>query len=510
MDLSGKIGNPTLENVRQSLALPADAGPLTVLNRGGGVLFPYLHGYAAAGEVLEALPNDEWRRSETVMGVVVAFLAKQGHAARAKAYLSASNLKFEKTYYFEFSRLCLALHLGEDVEEQDLEVWRRLERQLPVTDLLLQGLYYNCMLVMNVRLGHPKAARTAAQHAVSCFREARHSYLEHFIHIHLADLDVLEGHLKSAGRNLASAESCLSTAAVRYANESAVIEVIRLAIAYEQGKLEVVGPKSRELRLKLVTGDSWSELFCELARISVLSTYFLHGLRPALKELEDFKADYARRHGEYAATLELLAAFLAHLEWQPSEAEQIFQRSGGISSPNSIGGILRAQLAVALGTETSADPIAEAPRLRIIAALQSARMSRGAKRRSMIERALRDAAQEGQIAPFLEHRDAFIGVSTKLAGGQFAKGDRRLIYFTTRVLKAVEQSYVVPAPLERFGFNRRQYRVAAALQSGATNKQVARQLGVSEATVKYHLTALYRMSGKSRRSEFIDFMHEIE
>ena len=509
MQSSASTGSPTLGEVRAIIGLAPRDTALTVLKRGGGVLFPYLHGYTALGQLLDALPKDEWRRDEAVLGGLVAYLVKQGHAAQANSYLSATNLEFDKTYSFEFCRLLLALHLGDEVADQDLASWQRLERQLPVTEPLLQGLYHYCMLVMNVRLGHPGDARISGQHAISCFREARHSYLEHFIHIHLADLDLVEGRLRSARRNLASAESCLSSSAVRYANESAVIEVIRLAINYEHGFLDRVRPKARHLRASLLSGDSWSELFCQLARISVLSTYFLEGITAARSELAEFQADYARRHGGSAVAIELLAAVIANLEWQPGEAERIMQATKGAPPQCTIAGTLCAQMRVALEMEPPSSDTADAPRSLIIAALQDAHAMRGAKRRGSIEAALRVAVDEGQIAPFLEHRDAFLGVSSKLATGGFARGRRTLARFTTNVLKALEQSYVVPEPVNALGFNRRQYRVAAALQSGATNKQVARQLGVSEAAVKYHLTALYRMTGTSRRREFIDLMNEI-
>lgn len=60
--------------------------------------------------------------------------------------------------------------------------------------------------------------------------------------------------------------------------------------------------------------------------------------------------------------------------------------------------------------------------------------------------------------------------------------------------------------LSKTGINRRQYRVLAALQSGASNKQIARQLGTSEATVKYHLTSLYRLFSCKDRYHLIDFI----
>jgi DNA-binding NarL/FixJ family response regulator len=81
---------------------------------------------------------------------------------------------------------------------------------------------------------------------------------------------------------------------------------------------------------------------------------------------------------------------------------------------------------------------------------------------------------------------------------------------TDRVLRQVSGSYVIPESLRKLGFSRRQYRVASALLSGATNKQIARQLGTTEATVKYHVTSLYRLSGVRRRRDFIDFMVKIQ
>tara|TARA_B100000886_G_scaffold323195_1_gene266811 strand:+ start:191 stop:448 length:258 start_codon:yes stop_codon:yes gene_type:complete len=59
-----------------------------------------------------------------------------------------------------------------------------------------------------------------------------------------------------------------------------------------------------------------------------------------------------------------------------------------------------------------------------------------------------------------------------------------------KVMKAVNQSYAIPEFLSKIGFNRKQFMVSAALQAGSTNKQIARQLGIKEATVKYHLTKM--------------------
>jgi len=481
---------------------------IEVFISGGGMLFPFRQGYAAMGELLGKFPPEAWRHDEAVLGGLVLYLLKHGQAVRAKSYLTATNLKFEKTYKFDVLNLLLALHLGEPVSGEKLNGWRRLERELPVVDALMLGLYYNSMMAMFVRLGRVNDARIAGQQAISCFREDGNSYLEHFIHIHLADLDLVEGRLRAARRGLVTAERCLAQSGVRYGNEQALIGVIRLAIDYEFGRFEKVRDEAPDLRASLMTGDSWSELFVQLARISILSTYFLEGLGPAKRALESLQADYARRHGGVAASIEVLAALLHNLDWRPNEAEQIFGSVDTTMIQSTLGEVLSSEVSVALGIETDIRHLT--PRGAIVSTLQKACALKGKERRKAIEKALMLAISEGQIAPFLEQRDVFLGTSAKLSQSAFARGRPDLARMTSLVLRRVTKSYVVPQPLRDLGFSSRQYRVAAALQSGATNKQVARYLGISEATVKYHLTSLYRMTKKKRRSEFIDFIYKIE
>lgn len=472
------------------------------------MLFPFHDGYEELGKLLDVIPKEAWRRDEAVLGSLVLYLVKQGQAPRAKSYLNALVLDFEKTDQFIVIELLLALHLGEEVSDRDLRRWRRLERTLPINEPLLLGLYYNAMMAMQVRMGYISAARIAGQQAISCYREAEHVYLEHFIYIHLADLDLIEGRLHRAQRGLATAEQCLAQSGTHYGNEQEVISVIRLAVDYERGELARVRARASELRNCLVRGDSWSELFFQLARVAVLSTYFLEGREAASRELTDYQADYARRHGGEAPTMEALQALIWQLEWQPDAAERSLEQLRRASMQSAIGTMLVTELE---GTMGIGEPVsADTPRARIVKALQQARTARGSKRLATLEKALRLAFDEGQIAPFLEHRDVFIGLSATLLRSDRLHGQGRLGRMTDRVLRQVSGSYVIPESLRKLGFNWRQYRVASALLSGATNKQIARQLGTTEATVKYHVTSLYRLSGVRRRRDFIDFMVKIQ
>lgn len=101
---------------------------LDELKNGGGILYPFRNGYEKLSEILTSIPPETWRYDETVLGGLVLHLVKQGQAARAKSYLRARNLKIQKTYQFEFLELMVALHLGEKINENQITVWRRLEK----------------------------------------------------------------------------------------------------------------------------------------------------------------------------------------------------------------------------------------------------------------------------------------------------------------------------------------------------------------------------------------------
>jgi DNA-binding NarL/FixJ family response regulator len=57
----------------------------------------------------------------------------------------------------------------------------------------------------------------------------------------------------------------------------------------------------------------------------------------------------------------------------------------------------------------------------------------------------------------------------------------------------------------RFGLTRRELEVLAAIVTGYTNKEIARTLGLSEDTVKHHITNVFNKLGVSNRLELALF-----
>ena len=62
--------------------------------------------------------------------------------------------------------------------------------------------------------------------------------------------------------------------------------------------------------------------------------------------------------------------------------------------------------------------------------------------------------------------------------------------------------------LEESGLSRRELSILEALQSGASNGAIAKQLFLAEQTVKFHLTNIYRKLGVSTRTEAVRCAYE--
>jgi PAS domain S-box-containing protein len=65
-----------------------------------------------------------------------------------------------------------------------------------------------------------------------------------------------------------------------------------------------------------------------------------------------------------------------------------------------------------------------------------------------------------------------------------------------------------PLHLSEFGLSQRQIEVARRIAAGATSKSVAMDLAITEATVKSHLSTIFKKLGVRSRTELINFIHE--
>jgi DNA-binding NarL/FixJ family response regulator len=70
-------------------------------------------------------------------------------------------------------------------------------------------------------------------------------------------------------------------------------------------------------------------------------------------------------------------------------------------------------------------------------------------------------------------------------------------------LRRMKPSHSAPGPRRDFGLSSREMQVIALIVAGYTNKDLARELGISENTAKHHLTNIFDKLGVSNRLELV-------
>ena len=478
-----------------------------LLQEADGDLLAFRRSYPEADRLLDEMSPDLWQSDEAVAGARILSLLKHGRANEAAACLVVIRREPE-TILWTFYDLVIAVHRGGRIGRDRLDRWTGLEAHLLDASPLRRGLYHNSMLIVLARMGENAKARAAADRAVELFRAADHPHLEHYIHLHLAGIDCHEGNFRAARRRVVLARDRLRAAAA--SSDSPLVEAMATILDYEAGATAAVAARAPGIREALLGGDCWIDIFLDLARVGVLATHMEEGRPAALAELDRFRRAYALRHGDADPTLDLIQAQIERMDLQDGEARHIFDAVAFDPPQSAAGRTCLAGLDAGLRHGLDAGRKTD-PRSFVLHHLGKAEgASDAAERRSHVEAALRKAAREDHAAPFLEHSEAFKRIASRLASGRFARGDRRLLHLTRRVVRAVPARPAVPSSLRHLGLTRHQHRVVLALQAGRTNKQIARFLGMTEANVKYHLSRLYALTGRRNRKELHDLFRETE
>jgi ATP/maltotriose-dependent transcriptional regulator MalT len=128
------------------------------------------------------------------------------------------------------------------------------------------------------------------------------------------------------------------------------------------------------------------------------------------------------------------------------------------------------------------------------------RQGRGAEAAGRLVRVLSDAALAGAVAPVAEERTFLdpITATRRMRDALDAEEPVR------RLLRQVHEGG--PGRLaggRKAGLTRQETRVLHALAEGAANKSIANMLGLSEATVKFHLANLFRKLGCATRRDAV-------
>lgn len=510
-------------------------------SKAGGLFFIYYHGPAAFDRVLAGFPPSYAHQSETLVLSLALQSLKRGDVSRARRLLidrfgdHAHDFEavFSPRSVFsrEFREFRFLMLIYEDYQftEEMLSALFKLNAEFPADAHLFRGSFYNSVLEFYIRRRRFPEADELAQRAMYHYEAANAPMLCFYISLHQAMIGLIKGDTLTARRHAALAARYLGDVPFETPNDVRLQVLLEACIEYEGGRAE---PLARFLNTEIDDfshGEIWPSLmeFTLLYGSQAMATHFsLLAARGFLDRWRVYQISNLQfqtmvsireavvlqnvnRWSEAAAKLRDLPISIDR-NWilsDPQRLEHIFDRDEIGAALVWLRQMLHEQpdlpdLVSVLDHASANLNITDRQRmaLGIWLAYVHKRNQDLTRARALLLRIFEDAARLGSIAPLAEEK-VFLGelIDNKRIGEFLsASAPARQV-----IRKLRDSGHLAAASGIRSALSRRENKILVMISEGAANKSIAGMLGVSEATVKFHLGNVYRKLGCKTRQEAI-------
>lgn len=399
--------------------------------------------------------------------------------------------------------------------------------ELPIDDHLHRGSFYNAMLAVCLQRQELNEAEEIAKRAHHHYREAQAHLLMFYIELHRVVFSLRRGMLGEAEHWAAQARRALDTVRFDAPADRRLLNLLDSVIAYEKGAPEHLVRFVAEEFDKFAYGEIWPTVV-ELALVycsQVVSREV--GLGAAISFLDKWRVqEWRSRRFNLAITMRevnllqnanrwqsaadrlMAVQSRINLTWVESAEEGLSRLVDPIEIELAMAWLrhliqhlprrpqLRDQVEALLRNEHIGER--DRGRLRLWAAYL-ARMHRDVTRaRHLLSELLDDLTRIGIITHLLGETgiiDALLD-DKRIAEYVMSTPERRAAIRKLHGFSPRRETASTPLTPQEL-------RVLRLVAEGATNKFVARQLRLSEVTVKFHLTNIYRKMACRKRAEAI-------
>ncbi|MBY8916342.1 LuxR C-terminal-related transcriptional regulator [Nitratireductor sp. L1-7-SE] len=512
---------------------------LALFEENGGVYFIHFHGNDACLDVLNRFPRAMVDAEETLTMALAMHALKAGNVTHAR-YLMVQHFGDEmhsldtvisrrESYPLAVRqfRFLMAIYEDQPIPNHLREKLFDMLAEFPIDDHLHRGSFYNAMLSVCLQRRELNEAENIAKRALYHYQQAQAHLLVFYIELHCVVFSLQRGMLSEAEHRVQAAREALDRVPFEVPADRRLMSLLEGVLAYEKGEPDHLVRFVAEEFDKFAYGEIWPAVV-ELALVycsQVVSRQV--GLGAAISFLDKWRVqEWRSRRFNTAITMREVELLQNANRWQAAAdrlmaiqsrinltwvetAEEALSR---LVDPNEIElamawlrhlmqhlprrPLLRAQVEALLRNEHIGER--DRGRLRLWAAY--------------LARVHRDMTRARHLFAALLDELARIGVVTHLLGDiglvDALVDDKRV---GPQVISTAERRAIL-RKLHGFAPGRetnstvltpQELRVLRLVAEGGTNKFVARQLRLSEVTVKFHLTNTYRKMGCRRRAEAV-------
>jgi DNA-binding CsgD family transcriptional regulator len=515
---------------------------LRVFTAADGQFFTYMYGPEAYDRVLAGFPSTFAMQSEVIVMSLALQALKRGDVSRARRLLAdrfgdSANDPVEvfsprSVFSRDFRAFRLVMLIYEDVLLTDelLEQAFALLPEFPADAHFLRGSFYNSVLEFYMRSRRFAEAEDLAMRAHYHYEQAHAPILSFYISLHQAIMRLMMGDALTARRHASDAGRFLASISFESPNDVRLLTLLNACIEYEGGKAE---PLARFLSLELDDfshGEIWPSLI-EFALQYGSQALSEHFSTIAARSFLDRWRIYQIRNRQFRTMIEIREAAVLQNgnRWQEA-AEKLSTVSSRITKAWVLAATdelarLHDRDEIALALMWLRHLVYEMPtRLNLERQLSAMRDNLHlterqrigidiwlahvfkrrrdlSKARALLQKTFENAARLGAVAPLAEERVFLAELVENQRIGEFLDTSTPV----RQIMRRLRDTGGFPSTAfgAKGGLSRRETKILVMICEGAANKFVANALGLSEATVKFHLGNIYRKLGCKKRREAI-------
>ncbi|MBP2573351.1 LuxR family maltose regulon positive regulatory protein [Agrobacterium tumefaciens] len=526
-----------------------------IIGKAGGVDIFLRAGHQVLEHLIDNFPPEILHASPGLMVCYAVVLSKRGNAAAGRERLdilknngewSAAALAAVDRSVLDHIDSLIDVYEDRRMSANEAQRLERAAAALPPHATWELAWLFNHLCIIYTRTGELEQARRAALKALGYYREEKTPYAQVFMLIHLGLVSTLTGEFSAALQFCREAEDLVERVHWTDRNLLAIVRLATADVLYQQGAVLHVEQTLTECVEPLIRGESWVELFTRLFWLLARSRLQVSGFdaaAAALDKAEEVAVERSLPRLKTAAAIMridlLVRAGMLESATQAVERVETLKRAGG---PDNWTwrevydyDVAAARLALAQGQAPQALQILEAL---IFSAKTAGRAYHRMLAEVMAVQASWKAGRQHQSLTYLQSAIALARAheATQLftdEGHDFATTLRAIVRrfglkvfspnaveFMSRIvghglgrqprttppLRRAEASVAQAAGL----LSGREITVLKLLSEGRSNKEMARDLGLSEATVKFHLKNIYAKLGVSRRGMAVSVSKQLK
>ncbi|MCR4264747.1 LuxR C-terminal-related transcriptional regulator [Nitratireductor sp. ZSWI3] len=512
---------------------------LSLFEENGGVYFIHFHGNDACLDVLNRFPKKVVDAQETLTLALAMHALKAGNVTRARFLMVRrfgdemhsleAVIRNREDYSLAVRqfRFLMAIYEDQAVSNDLRTLLFDMLAELPVDDHLHRGSFYNAMLSVCLQRQELNEAEEVAKRAHHHYQEAQAHLLLFYIELHRVVFSLQRGMLGEAERWVAQARQALDRVRFDAPADRRLLDLLDGVVAYEKGEPEYLVRFIAKEFDKFAYGEIWPTVV-ELALVycsQVVSRQV--GLGAAISFLDKWRVqEWRSRRFNLAITMREVDLLQSANRWQAAADRLMAVQSRinltWVESAEDALSRLVDPIEIELAMAWLRHLIQHLPRRPLLrdqidALLRNEHIGgrdRGRLRlwAAYLARLHRDVTRARHLFSELLDDVVRMGTTTHLLGDiglmDALLDDKRI---ATHVLSSADRRAAVrklhgfSPKRERDGMplTAQELRVLRLVAEGGTNKFVARQLRLSEVTVKFHLTNIYRKMGCRKRAEAI-------